>query len=165
MRGRWIKFWSRFSLKSLTRDIKGFTLIEMLTVAAIIAILATMAVASMRGGKTVAFESMCVGALKHISEAEHLFYNRNNRFADWDTLVAEGDLIDPGYSKVDNIRNPIDTPIAMMYSIRLRAFTNDFRVIAYPIDVDTWKLRTFGLDSDGSILNNKDNPGFFSVLP
>jgi prepilin-type N-terminal cleavage/methylation domain-containing protein len=143
---------------------RGFTLIEMLTVCAIIGILATMAVASMRGGRTVAFETMCVGALKHISEGEQIFFNRHMSFTDWNGLQREGDLIDPGYAKADNLMDPLDTPIALMYSIRFYGHSTTFRAVAFPVDTDTWKLRTFAVDSDGSILNNKENPDYFKDL-
>ena len=148
-------------LKIFNRDSQsGFTLIEMLTVCAIIGILATMAIASMRGGKTVAFETMCIGALKHINEGESLYYSRYGHFTTWDGLKAEGDLIDPGYSKADNPLDPLDSPIALVYSIRIYAYTTSYSAIAYPIDTDTWHLRTFAVDSDGSILNSLHNPEY-----
>jgi prepilin-type N-terminal cleavage/methylation domain-containing protein len=148
-------------LKIFKRDSQsGFTLIEMLTVCAIIGILATMAIASMRGGKAAAFETMCIGALKHINEGESLFYSRYNRFTTWQGLKAEGDLIDPKYTKVDNPLDPHDSPIALLYSIRIYSYSTNYSAIAYPIDLDTWYLRTFAVDSDGSILNNRDNPEY-----
>lgn len=148
-------------LKIFNRDSQsGFTLIEMLTVCAIIGILATMAIASMRGGKTVAFETMCIGALKHINEGESLFYSRYNRFTTWQGLKREGDLIDPKYAKADDPFDPYDSPIALLYSIRIYAYSTTYSAIAYPIDIDTWHLRTFAVDSDGSILNSLDNPDY-----
>jgi prepilin-type N-terminal cleavage/methylation domain-containing protein len=139
----------------------GFTLIEMLTVCAIIGILATMAIASMRGGKKVAYETMAVGALKHISEAEQLYFSRHMRFTTWQRLRSEGDLIDLGYTKVDDLMDPLDTPIAYLYSIRFYVHSTTFSCVAWPRDVETWRLRTFAVDSDGSILNSKDNPDYF----
>ena len=148
------------NISSLRGD-KGFTLIEMLTVCAIIGILATMAVASMRGGRTVAFETMCIGALKHISEGEQIYFNRHMRFTSWNGLQREGDLVDIGYAKADNLMDPFDTPIAFMYSIRFYGQSATFSAVAFPVDTTTWKLRTFAVDSDGSILNSKDNPDYF----
>jgi prepilin-type N-terminal cleavage/methylation domain-containing protein len=139
----------------------GFTLIEMLTVCAIIGILATMAVASTRGGRKVAYETMAVGALKHVSEAEQLYFSRYMRFTTWQRLRSEGDLIDPGYAKADNLMDPLDTPIAFLYSLKFYVHSTTFSCVAWPRDTQTWKLRTFAVDSDGSILNSRDNPDYF----
>jgi prepilin-type N-terminal cleavage/methylation domain-containing protein len=158
MKEKLIKFLNR-------RPESAFTLIEMLTVCAIIGILATMAIASMRGGKGIAYETMCIGALKHINENEQLFFNRHNHFTDWRGLIVEGDLLDPGYAKNDNLRDPLDTPIAIMYSLQFYAYSATFSVIAYPVDTAVWNLRTFAVDSDGSILNSKDNPDYPGFRP
>ncbi len=143
----------------------GFTLIEMLTVCAIIGILATIAIASMRGGKGVAYETMAIGALKHVAENEYLFFNRHNAYTDWWGLIIEGDLLDPGYSSHDNLSDPLDTPIAMMYSLQFHVYATTFSVYAFPVDTDTWDLRTFAVDSDGSIVDSIHNPDYFLRLP
>jgi hypothetical protein len=115
----------------------------------------------MRGGRTVAYETMCIAALKHVSEGEQLFFSRHMHFTDWNGLQAEGDLIDPQYKKVDNVFDPLDTPIAILYSLRFYAHSTTFSCVAFPLDTTTFKLRTFAVDSDGSILNSKDNEDYF----
>jgi prepilin-type N-terminal cleavage/methylation domain-containing protein len=144
----------------------GFTLVEVLTVATMIAILSTMAVVSMRGGRRIAFETRAIAAMKNIAENEVIFYQRHGEYGNWNQMVAELDLIDTGYDKVDVLMNPSDTPIANLYSIAfsLTVANQRFTAIAYPLDTQTWHLRTYAVTSDGSILNSKDNGSFFSTL-
>ncbi|MCK4720230.1 type II secretion system protein [bacterium] len=141
----------------------GFTLVEVLTVATIIGILATMAVVSMRGGRRVAFETRAIAAVKNIAENEIMYYQRYYQYGTWRQLVQEGDLIDPGYDNSDDLDTPFDTPIANMYSCRVfvtyegQAFT----AVAYPRANMIWHMRTFAVMSDGSLINSDDHPDFF----
>lgn len=146
---------------------RGFTLIEVLTVAAIVGILATMAVVSMRGGKRIAFETRAIAAMKNIGENEVIYYHRNGEFGDWYQLVREGDLVDPGYDKIDDLSNPRDTPIANLYSLRFYMPLNRqaFTAVAYPsVPRSVWFLRTFAVTSDGSILDSMHHESFFRTL-
>jgi len=145
----------------------GFTLVEVLTVAAIIGILATMAVVSMRGGKRIAFETRAIAAMKNIGENQVIYYQRHAEFGDWRDLVLEGDLIDPGYDKFDNLADPRDTPIANLYSLHfiLPQSRQCFTAVAYPLQSTVWHLRTYAVTCDGSIMNSYHHGYFFSMLP
>ena len=145
----------------------GFTLVEMLTVAALIAILSTVAVASTRGGKKVAYETRAIAAMKNIAENEFMYYQRYSKFGTWNEMASETDLVDPGYTKVDDLTNPIDTPIANLYSIAIQVGWNGecFTAVAYPVQKEAWNLRTYAITCEGGgILNSKDNGRFFSTL-
>lgn len=144
----------------------GFTLIEVLTVASIIGILTTMAVVSMRGGRRIAFETKAIAAMKNIAENEVMYYQRYMRFGSWKQLVAEGDLVDPGYDKVDDLDTPLDTPIANFYSIEIGVTPvgQCFTAVAYPMEASIWHMRTYAVTCDGSILNSHDHGAFFSTL-
>ncbi|MCX6646490.1 MAG: type II secretion system protein [bacterium] len=144
----------------------GFTLVEVLTVAFIIGILATMAVVSMRGGKRVAFETRAIAAVKNIAENETMFYQRHYGFGTWNEMEYEGDLIDPGYAKVDDMNTPYDTPIANLYScvVIVVKQRQTFTAVAYPRANSLWHMRTFAVTSDGSIMNSQDHGWFFSLL-
>lgn len=144
----------------------GFTLVEVLTVAAIVGILTTMAVVSMRGGRRIAFETKAIAAMKNIAENEVIYYQRYMEYGNWNQLVGEGDLVDPGYAKVDDLTESRDTPIANLYSIdlRLSPISQCFTAIAFPQEASIWHLRTYAVTCDGSILNSHDNGRFFSTL-
>ncbi len=144
----------------------GFTLVEVLTVAAIIGLLSTMAVVSMRGGRRIAFETRAIAAMKNVAENEAIYYQRYRVYGTWNEMVHERDLIDPGYEKVDDMNNPVDTPIANLYSIRIAVTHGSqcFTAIAYPREVSIWHLRTYAVTCDGSILNSHDHGSFFSYL-
>jgi len=144
----------------------GFTLVEVLTVAAIIGILTTMAVVSMRGGRRIAFETKAIAAMKNIAENEVIYYQRYMEYGNWDEMVDEGDLVDPGYDKVDDLTNARDTPIANLYSIdiRLSPISQCFTAIAWPREASIWHLRTYAVTCDGSILNSHENGMFFSMM-
>ena len=105
--------------KTQGRRESGFTLIEVLTVAAMIAILASMAVVSMRGGRRIAFETRAIAAMKNIAENEIMYYGRYREFATWNEMRSEGDLIDPGYDSTDDLDTAVDTPIANLYSMHI----------------------------------------------
>lgn len=141
----------------------GFTLVEVLTVATIIGILATMAVVSMRGGRRVAFETRAIAAVKNIAENEIMYYQRYYQYGTWQQLVQEGDLIDPGYDNSDDLDTPYDTPIANMYScvVIVTYEGQAFTAFAYPRANMIWHMRTFAVMSDGSLMNSDDHPGFF----
>lgn len=144
----------------------GFTLVEVLTVAAMISILATMAIASMRGGRRIAFETRAIAAMKNIAENEALYYSRYRVFGTWNQMRAEGDLVDLGYTKVDDLNNQKDTPIAYLYSIAiiLSPTGQCFTAVAFPVERSVWHLRTYATTCDGGILNSKDHGRFFSTL-
>jgi prepilin-type N-terminal cleavage/methylation domain-containing protein len=63
------------------KDESGFTLIEMVLVATLIAILSTMAVASLSQARYKTMESGAATGLKAIASAQEMFYMDNGRYA------------------------------------------------------------------------------------
>ncbi len=145
---------------------KGFTLIEVLMVAIIIVILASMAVVSTRGAKRIAFETRAIAAMKNIGENEVLYYQRHGEYGYWEEMKREEDLVDPGYDKDDDLSNPRDTPIANLYTIffLVPEHRQSFTAVAFPAERSIWHLRTYAVTCDGSILDSHNHGKFFSTL-
>jgi len=67
--------------KQKKKDESGFTLIELVLVATLIAILSTMAIASMSRARYKTLETGAATGLKAIASAEEMFYIDNGRYA------------------------------------------------------------------------------------
>ena len=137
------------------KDETGFTLIEVLTVAAMIAILATVALASMHRSREAAFEAQAIGALRTLASMEYVYLFDNRVFGGWNELQAAGDLVDSDYVKVDDLNNPFAHPIAMKYSLHfvVNDSGNDFTIYAFPELTAHYHLRAFSVFGDGAINN------------
>lgn len=142
-----------FCANKIHSDDSGFTLIEVLTVAAMIGILATVALASMHRSREAAFEAQALGALKTLSSMEYVYFFDHREFATWDQLKAAGDLLDADYVRGDNLDDPYDHPIAMNYSIQMfvNSTGSDFTIYAIPQSNPHYSLRGFSIYADGSI--------------
>ncbi len=67
--------------KTKRKDETGFTLIEMVLVATLIAVLSTLAVASLSQARYKTMETGAATGLKAISSAQEIFYMDNGRYA------------------------------------------------------------------------------------
>jgi len=129
----------------------GFTLVEVLTVAGMIALLATVALASMHRSKESAYEAQAIGALRTLASMEYTYFFRHKAFASWAELQAEGDLLDTDYGKVDDLLDPYDHPIALGYSINLSSNSMEFTIVAHPVPRPRMNLRAFSIGADGAV--------------
>lgn len=137
------------------QDEKGFTLIEMVLVATLIAILSTLAVASMSQARNKTYESGAAAGLKAIASAQEMYYTDNGRFAMGFSALALTYL--PKVYSVDAANGKF----IKNYSLRFvkgggggpRPPIQDFSVHSYtvfalPLDA---RLKTFVITDSGAV--------------
>ncbi|MFH1516195.1 MAG: prepilin-type N-terminal cleavage/methylation domain-containing protein [bacterium] len=75
-------------IRNKLNDDSGFTLIEMILVALMVLILATMALASMRRAREASMETAAQKALKSLAESQEMYYQDNFVYAgDYSNLL------------------------------------------------------------------------------
>ena len=124
---------------SKARNHKGFTLLELLVVASIIAIIAAIAIPQLLNAKRSAWESRAKATLRSYGETELAYQNTNNdrHWGSWDALVATEYLAE-GYTMGNIIENysvftSVTNPSNMGGSIDgLGIGDNSFTVVAFP---------------------------------
>lgn len=80
----------------------GFTLVEILTVALIIALIATMAFPSYRKSRQRALETAGVHGMKSFAAAMEEYYNHNGRYAPSFNALKSSGYIDRNYAQSDH---------------------------------------------------------------
>ena len=95
-----------FRAFSKARNHKGFTLLELLVVASIIAIIAAIAIPQLLNAKRSAWESRAKATLRSYGETELAYQNTNNdrHWGSWEAMVMS-DYLAAGYSKGNLIEN------------------------------------------------------------
>ena len=81
-------------------DKKGFTLIEMMIVVAIIAILVAIALPNMLGSRKAANEKAVLAELRTIGTALETYYIRENKYPSGLNVLVDADLLPSSYDSV-----------------------------------------------------------------
>ncbi len=95
-----------FRAFSKARNHKGFTLLELLVVASIIAIIAAIAIPQLLNAKRSAWESRAKATLRSYGETELAYQNTNNdrHWGSWDALMTT-EYLAKGYTMGNLIEN------------------------------------------------------------
>ena len=140
------------------RNQKGFTLLELLVVAAIIAIIAAIAIPQLLNARRAAWMSRAKGTLRSIGSAQLAYQNANNDkiYGDFDALQGVEDIAH-GYTLGNMVENyslswtttsPYGKDGLNTGTVRGGIAANTFTVIAWPRDTRPGFLHTFAITED-----------------
>ena len=121
---------------------KGFTLVEIMIVVAIIALLAAIAIPNLLRARLNANESAAIAALQTISTAEQSYRASNPRY---------GTLAELGNSSPPYIDSVLASGNKQGYSFSLSAFSDTFTCVARPQTYGKTGVRSFYVDESGVI--------------
>src|SRR3972149_8848758 len=143
---------------SKVRNQKGFTLLELLVVAAIIAIIAAIAIPSLLNARRAAWQSRAKGTLRSIGSSQLAYQGTNNQKFYGSFKALKDDLyIATGYSLGNMIENysmswEVENPYGGTGGpIGPGIGQNTFTVIAYPRDTRPGFLNTFAVTEDQAV--------------
>jgi len=140
--------------RPLKNDI-GFTLLELLIIASIIAIIAALAIPQLLNARRSAWENRCKLTLRAIGSAELAYFDATieGTYGTFEAMMST-QLVQPGYSRSSMIDNysimlwDVDPPTMTFGG--LPAYDSSFTIIAIPRSQRN-RLRTFGICDDQTL--------------
>ena len=126
----------------MNKSIKGFSLLELLIVVAIILIIATIAIPSLLRSRQAAHEASAVATLRTINTAQITYLSTSNgKFGNMSDLIANALL------RSDFIPGPVS---GYNFAITLDSAGSDFTVTAVPATANDGRYGYF-ITPDGTI--------------
>ncbi len=154
------------------RNQKGFTLLELLVVAAIIAIIAAIAIPQLLNARRAAWMSRCKGTLRSIGSSQLAYQSANNQKV-YGSFTALQDVEDiaAGYTLGNMVENyslswSVSSPYGDLRSGTVAGgiASNTFTVIAYPRDTRAGFLATFAITEDQVVRVYREGVGSFDSV-
>lgn len=150
----------------------GYTLLEVIIVAAIIGILLTIGTAHYLEVQRLAKEHLCATRLANIAAYEKMYYREYGQYATFQELQNRG-FIDRAYTQSDDIAGHA-VPFIPDYWLEFSVSTDSYYVIARPVQGDydavyvRWRLlggqedvRSMYVNQDGVVRYLRNNRPVF----
>ena len=128
---------------------KGFTLIELMIVVAIIAIIAAIAIPNLLESKKVANENAATAGLRVFTSAQEVYSAKYGRYTTAALLHSVSNLID-GQMKDCDAGTPV-TKSGYKYELACEALGGSWCAIAYPVTGGTSGDKRYHIATDGTI--------------
>ena len=128
------------------RKTKGFTLVEIMIVVAIIALLAAIAIPNLLRARLAANESAAIAAIKTIASASHTFRAAGSTYPANLTVLSSAT---PPY--IDSV---LGGGTKQGYNFSETGDTSGFTATAVPVTMNTTGVRSFFVDTSGVIRYN-----------